>query len=228
MQEHHIAVRRSARYYTIGPNDAAARELWFVLHGYGQLAEQFIRAFEALDDGTRLFVAPEALNRFYTIGVEHVPANERPVGATWMTREDREREIDDYVAYLDAVAAEVIEPFRARGASPRITLLGFSQGTATAGRWVDRGAIRPAQLLLWGGFLAPEIDLSTPDQPVRRTGFYLAIGSTDKLVSPERLAEEESRLRAAGAEYRVIHYVGGHGISRDKLLEVTRALSGAA
>ena len=228
MQEHHIAVRRSARYYTIGPNDSSARELWFVLHGYGQLAEQFIRVFETLDDGTRLFIAPEALNRFYTIGVESAPANERPVGATWMTREDRDHEIDDYVTYLDSVAAEVLAAFRARGKMPRVNVLGFSQGTATAGRWVARGTIRPEQLVLWGGFLAPEIDLSTPDQPVRRSKLRLAIGNTDKFVSPARLAEEERRIRAMGAEYRVIHYVGGHGISRDKLLEVTRELGDGA
>ena len=99
MREHSIKVRRSARYYTLGPDDErAVRDVWFVLHGYGQLAAQFIGIFEALNDGTRLIVAPEALNRFYVAGVETAPAAERGVGATWMTREDRLNEIDDYVA----------------------------------------------------------------------------------------------------------------------------------
>ena len=41
------------------------REVWFVLHGFGQLSPYFIRHFGVLADGTRLIVAPEALNRFY-------------------------------------------------------------------------------------------------------------------------------------------------------------------
>src|SRR5207302_5058394 len=86
MREHSIKVRRSARYYTLGPDDErTVRDVWFVLHGYGQLAAQFIGIFEAVNDGTRLIVAPEALNRFYVAGVETAPAAERGVGATWMT-----------------------------------------------------------------------------------------------------------------------------------------------
>ena len=72
--EHHITVERSARYVTLGPRDGTAREIWFALHGYGQLAGDFIRLFGALDDGTRAIVAPEALNRFYLVGVDVAPA----------------------------------------------------------------------------------------------------------------------------------------------------------
>jgi len=75
VQEHRITVSRSARYFTLGRPD---REVWFVLHGYGQLAARFLRHFEPLDDGTRLMVAPEALSRFY-LGEARA---ERGVGAS--------------------------------------------------------------------------------------------------------------------------------------------------
>src|SRR5439155_5746399 len=110
-REPRIDVRRTARYYALGPDDHSACELWFVLHGYGQLAAQFVRLFETLDDGTRRIVAPEALNRFYLIGAETAPAADRPVGATWMTREDRDHEIEDYLGYLDDVAKAVRQPY---------------------------------------------------------------------------------------------------------------------
>ncbi|NIP78275.1 MAG: phospholipase, partial [Gemmatimonadetes bacterium] len=90
------------------------REVWFVLHGYGQLAERFVRRFDALPgvrDGMRAVVAPEALSRFYVeeeVTGPHGP--ESRVGATWMTRADREHEIRDYVEYLDRVAAAVLDP----------------------------------------------------------------------------------------------------------------------
>ncbi len=123
--EHHITVARTARYFTIG--DPAATEIWFVCHGYGQLAARFLKRFEPITEGARLVVAPEGLSRFYVGSGER---RDQPVGATWMTREDRLHEIADYVKYLDAVYADVVGDGPAPG---RVRALGFSQGAATAG-----------------------------------------------------------------------------------------------
>lgn len=227
IQERHLSVRRTARYYTLGRSDSA-NEVWFVLHGYGQLAGEFIKLFERLDDGSRLIVAPEALNRFYLVGPEAMPAAERPVGATWMTREDRDHEIDDYVAYLDSVATDVLEPLRALAAVPRIVVFAFSQGTATGARWIARGTMRPRHMVMWGGFLPPEIDDAAKAPALQRISLRLVIGSRDGFVSPERLADEERRLTNAKLSYRVIRYSGGHGIARDTLREVARDLASEA
>src|SRR5881296_4496989 len=137
MEEHHITTSRTARYYTLGQLGPSTREIWFVCHGYGQLAGRFVRHFEPLAGKTRFMVAPEALSRFYLEDTA-VPASQRKVGATWMTREDRLREIDDYVRYLDALHAEVFA--RVERGAVTLHLLGFSQGTATACRWAARGA----------------------------------------------------------------------------------------
>ena len=48
MQQHHITVNRTARYFTLGEVNDDLREIWFVLHGYGHLAERFIREFRPL------------------------------------------------------------------------------------------------------------------------------------------------------------------------------------
>ena len=58
-----LDVRRSARYYEMG--DRSSAENWIVLHGYGQLAANFIQRFEPVASGRRI-IAPEALSRFYT------------------------------------------------------------------------------------------------------------------------------------------------------------------
>src|SRR4051812_20505745 len=104
---HHIRVERTARYFTIGATDSAPKSIWFILHGYAQLAGVFIRFFGDLADDETLIVAPEALNRFYLLNPDQAAAKDRPVGATWMTREDRESEINDYVEYLDALYDEI-------------------------------------------------------------------------------------------------------------------------
>ena len=226
MQEHHIAVGRTARYVLLGPTAkaAAVQEVWFVLHGYGQLAATFACQFEILDDGTRLIIAPEALNRFYMTGVASAPASERPVGATWMTREDRQHEIADYIAYLDALWRSVTTNLPAQQPL-RLTVLGFSQGTATAARWASLGAARPAHLVLWGGLLPPELDIADPNHPLRDMDLRFVIGSRDGFVTDARLAEEESRMQAAGLPYEVVRYDGGHGIKRDPLLEIAHGIA---
>ena len=101
MRQHHLTISRNVRYATLGEVGDELRQVWFVCHGYGQLAHRFLRSFSALDDGSRLVVAPEGLSRYY---VDHA---ERKVGASWMTTEDRLTDIADYVAYLDG-----LEPFR--------------------------------------------------------------------------------------------------------------------
>src|SRR3989442_15736955 len=116
MQEHQFSTSRSARYFTLGSPQHAG-DLWFVCHGYGQLAARFLERFHPLEAERRCIVAPEGLSRFY---LTESPT-ERRVGASWMTREDRLHEIDDYVRYLDGVYAK----FAPRKA--RVTALGFSQ-----------------------------------------------------------------------------------------------------
>jgi predicted esterase len=225
-RQHHITVERSARYETLGPRDGTAPEIWFVLHGYGQLAAEFIRFFAGIDDGTRLIVAPEALNRFYLVGVEAAPAAERPVGATWMTKEDRLGEINDYVSYLDAVATRELHAYRGGATRPRVVVLGFSQGAATAARWIVNGDIRPAHAILWGGFLPPDVDPAAA--PLRALSLQIVLGSRDRFLSEERLLEEERRLREHGLPYRLVRYTGGHGIAGATLGEVARSLAAGA
>ncbi|MBU1820027.1 MAG: phospholipase, partial [Bacteroidetes bacterium] len=108
--------------------------------------EYFIRKFDVLDDGSTLIVAPEALSRFYLNG------DFNRVGASWMTREARESEIDDYVAYLESVSKSIFQDYSPEDV--QITVLGFSQGTATACRWLNRGQIRCDRLIFWGGYFA--------------------------------------------------------------------------
>lgn len=212
MDEHHISVPRSARYYTIGGDPRTAPELWFVLHGYGQLAGRFLRHFVPLAGPQRAVVAPEGLSRFYLEG----DARDK-VGASWMTREDRLTEIDDYVHYLDVVFAEVT---RERRTSGGITVLGFSQGTATAARWLVGGQSRADRLILWGGEVPPDLDLDQARQQWTHTTVLFVVGSEDRFITPKVLARDEQRLTQAGIAYRVERFAGGHEIQEEVLSRV--------
>lgn len=217
-----IAVKRSARLALLGPDSPAARELWYVLHGYGQLAAPFLEDFRAIADGTRLIVAPEALSRFYEGDVQSRLHKEANVGASWMTREDRESEMADYIAYLDTVHDSMLAPFRAAGQLPTVTVLGFSQGGATAARWVARGRVNAARLVVWGSQFPPELDLADPSAQLRRAETVLVIGSADVFATPKIIEKETARLNAARFPFRFVSFAGGHRMDDDTL----RALAG--
>jgi predicted esterase len=222
---HSIVVPRTARYYTLGPTHGFPREIWFVCHGYGQLAGRFIQEFAPLDDGTRLIVAPEALSRYYLdpIPVRRLQSSPR-VGASWMTREDRESEIADYVAYLERLAEEVRHPLS--GAAPRIVVLGFSQGTATVSRWVAASELRVDQLVLWGGTIPPELDLAAWSMRLHGAAITLAAGDRDELATPEALAAEAERLSASGVAFTLHRFHGGHALPPDALLQLAARFAG--
>ena len=215
--EHHIEVPRTARYLTLGPAEAA--DLWVVLHGYGQLASRFLRRFEPLDDGSRRIVAPEALSRFYVRSEGGRHGAESTVGATWMTREDRETEIRDYVRYLDILAEQEMAPGRAK-----VTILGFSQGVATACRWATLGSVRPDRLVLWGDFLPPDLDMAAAERRWRDVDVVLVRGAADRTLGSERLASQEAeRMARAGLSARTVGYEGGHDIEPHTLQRLASA-----
>jgi predicted esterase len=212
MREHHITVSRTARYYTLG--DAQAVEVWFVCHGYAQLARYFIRQFEPIADGSRLIVAPEALNRYYFETAPGVHARAARVAATWMTREDREHEIEDYIAYLDALYDATLGDAVGR----TIVALGFSQGAATVSRWAARGRARIDRVVLWGSGLAPE--LSPGPELLRGATLCIAIGDADEHIDESVVTAVDRRLRAAGVDYRLHRYAGGHRIEAAALADI--------
>src|SRR5918992_1995500 len=196
LEEGHIEVTRTARYYTLGANVNSPGEIWFACHGYGQLAADFARHFEPLDDGTRLIVVPEALSRFYFGDPRRgTHGSDAMVGATWMTREDREREIEDHVRYLDALYTTMRkERGRARA---RVTVLGFSQGVATVCRWLARGTARTDRLVLWGGRIPTDIFPLPEASSLRGAHLTLVVGTSDEYVTPLVAAEQEALLRDA-------------------------------
>jgi predicted esterase len=203
-----IEVSRTARYYLMGGGANRVEELWFVLHGFGQLAREFVQFFGDVADGHRLVVAPEALNRYYTVGSTAVPAAERAVGATWMTREDRQNEIKDYIGYLDLLHARIA----AKHAGARTVVVGFSQGGATASRWAMLGRARIDRLILWGATVPPDAVLEA--KSFRGAALSLVVGSGDQYITPGVLAAERSRLAAAGIKPGIVEYEGGHSIKR--------------
>ena len=208
MESVEISVPRTARYFALGDPSAERGELWFVLHGYAQLADDFLEEFEPLARPGRVFVAPEGLSRFYTRGTSG------RVGASWMTRVGREGEIADTLRLLDAVYGQVfgsLDPDRWRTG-----VLGFSQGTAAACRWAALGHARLDRLVLWAGGVPPDLELGR----LADVDATVVVGDRDPYIDEGRIQAEIDRLTAARLPHRLVRFEGAHELDADVLARV--------
>jgi predicted esterase len=218
----HLRVSRTARIAMIGSaEDAAPREVWIACHGYAQLAARFLRRFAAIASPDRVIVAPEALNRFYVDDHTIVHGPDSRVGATWMTREDRLHDIADYIAYLDAVHDHVIA--EAGAPAPRVTALGFSQGTATVCRWAAATSRRIDALVCWAGLLPPELEPAPA--LFGRASLHFVFGDADPAVTPAARTRALQRLDDAGLHHAMHTFAGGHEIDEVTLVRVAAGLA---
>ena len=197
-------------------------EVWFVCHGHGQLAARFLSRFLPLEREDRLFIAPEALSRYYLSPPNagpHAPGT--PVGASWMTAEDRESEISDYVEYLDLLHDQIFSSVART--KVRVWALGFSQGAATVARWIMRGKVEPDRVVLCSGMLPAELDRESAQRLVLRAPLTLTFGDADEFASVERITSEETKLNQSGIPYDIIRFKGGHTITPELLTQLTES-----
>jgi predicted esterase len=218
MQWHELEFSYTARYYKSGAMSVHTRQIWFVLHGYGQLAQYFIRKFRPLEEHQICIIAAEGLSRFYLEDVtSRVQSGNNRVGATWMTRENRAMDIRNYLHYLNTLYDREIP----KGNTIPVTILGFSQGAATATRWVIDGKIQFDRLLLWAGIFPPDIDFDTGKAIFAGKETALIYGTADPFLQDSRFAEMKLLSEKLGIQPSIVTFEGGHDIDPDTLLKFT-------
>jgi len=211
-QAHFITTPKTARVFTYGTLTKKTKLIWIVAHGYGFLAEYFIKKFEELNPEEHYVIVPEALNRFY---VKELSGR---VGASWMTTEDRENEIKDYILYLENVHETLISQTDAK-----IIGLGFSQGAATMARWAMQTSKRLNQLVFWGGSIPN--DCLNDISKLNSFHPYLLVGDEDQFINEEKRVEVMKSLDNVGLTFSHIFYKGGHAILTEPLLQLSSELT---
>lgn len=206
MKANYYTAPRQFRYFQHGKSEASVQ--WVALHGYRQLANRFVRKFESLNPDQHTVYAPEGPSRFYLDG------HTGRVGASWMTKEDREHDIENYVQQLDAFYSATI----AKATPEKKILLGFSQGAATAVRWWCKGKATFDELVIWAGTIPKDMDMSTLDvklnQPVR-----VFIGDDDPFNKENHITSALKVLEDSGVPYELKTFAGGHDIDPNVLIE---------
>jgi len=209
MNQHTLKVETTAHYYSLGELNEYTNEIWIVCHGYGQLASFFIRKFEDLESPNRYIVAPEGFNKFYLKGFSG------RVGASWMTKERREDEIEDHCNFLEQLTDSIRKK---ANTNCKVRILGFSQGTATVSRWLLRTKHVIDTLILWGGKIANDFDFDLYNTKHSSTKNFIVFGNEDEFYTIEGVKEYRKEISSLKAEW--ISYNGGHTIHPETLIKV--------
>ncbi|HEY3251404.1 MAG TPA: dienelactone hydrolase family protein [Ignavibacteria bacterium] len=205
--EYHISVSRTARYFTLGELNQNTKDIWIVIHGHRHLAGKFIMLFKELAEEGSFIIAPEGLMRLYIKG------ENGDVGASWMTKEDRESDIKDYVNYLDKLYSEIIELAR-RNFSLKVNALGFSQGVATLSRWLALGKSKIDKAVFWTGTLAHDVDFSKAEN-LKSTDITLVFADNDPYFKNDFYQTQEKLFKDAGISFQTKIFSGGHEVNAE-------------
>lgn len=210
MIENFIKTEKTGRFYLSRDPDERTKNLFLLIHGYGQLASDFIKEFKIWDNDENLLIAPEGLSKFYAKGEP---------GASWMTKEDRENEISDYLNFLDGVMALANDklPFPPE----RINFLGFSQGVHTAVRFAIHTYLKIDNLILCSSDFPKDADFVKLKMKVDGgMKMYYVYGTKDKAIRLENFEKSEELLREKEINFEIKVFDGEHKINEDILIRI--------
>jgi predicted esterase len=199
-----IAIQKQFRYESI-QGEGTCNHIIYVLHGYGQLVTYFIRKFQALNLENTVIVAPEGTHRFYLNG------KSGRVGASWMTKEWREQDIRENIHALNSLHQQLVDNY----GPTRITIVGFSQGGATAARWIAAGQIQPDHFISWASVFPPDL---ANDVHFEKMNLHFVVGDSDPYFDQESLPSSLVKYTQLGFE--TVIFKGGHDLELNTLQQL--------
>ncbi|MGB1017517.1 MAG: alpha/beta hydrolase [Chitinophagales bacterium] len=173
MQKHEIEITKTARYFTLGELNENTNTIWFVLHGYAQTAEDFLESLKPLQQENTFIIAPEGLSRFYWRDFSNNPV------ASWMTKTDREVDIDDNMKYLSKLYKSLFS--KVNLSNIKVNYLGFSQGAATLSRWLFQENLKVNNVFFYAGNIATDLNYASSKQYIN-ANLYFIYGDNDFFI----------------------------------------------
>jgi predicted esterase len=96
-------------------------------------------------------------------------------------------------------------------------VLGFSQGVATASRWLAHSnRVVADRLVCWGGAIPEDVSL-VKGRFLAGTVVRLVAGARDEFVDLPRLEREVARLESADVPVESLSFEGGHRLDNATL-----------
>ena len=211
-----ISISKTGKYSQIGKCSKKINNVWIVLHGYGMLSEYFVKKFECIINETTLVIAPEATNRFY------LGNNYNRVGASWMTKLDREQEISDNILFLDKLFSIIKKDIGHDNF--KLNTLGFSQGGPALVRWLMSNKLNTNSLILWGSDIPKDSLVIENKSRWNSMNLKIVIGKNDEYINEEKKQEFVGVIKSYGLKYDLIEYEGSHKIIDEELKKIANSL----
>ena len=211
-----ISISKTGKYSQIGKSSKKINNVWIVLHGYGMLSEYFVKKFECIIDETTLVIAPEATNRFY------LGNNYNRVGASWITKLDREQEISDNILFLDKLFSIIKKEIGHDNF--KLNTLGFSQGGPALVRWLMSNKLNTNSLILWGSDIPKDSLVIENKSRWNSMNLKIVIGKNDEYINEEKKQEFVGVVKSYGLKYDLIEYEGSHKIIEEELKKIANSL----
>ncbi len=204
MNEKQVSYQTVNSYSTLNELTDKTENVWVVFHGIGYLSRYFLKYFRHLNQEKNYIIAPQAPSKYYLNGkYEHV-------GASWATRENTEREVQNVLAYLD----EIYEKEDLKIAK-KLILFGYSQGVSIVTRWIARRKIQCSKLILNSGRLPKELKPKN-FAFLESTEISFVYGTEDPFINKEFLESEEMRIRQLFPKnLTFVPFDGGHEVNKE-------------
>ncbi|QYA25980.1 esterase [Gramella sp. MT6] len=202
IKENSVSYTSTNTYQTLNELTENTKTVWLVFHGIGYLSKYFLKYFKHLDKQENYIIIPQAPSKYYLNG------EYRHIGASWLTRENTELEIENVLNYLDAV-------YKAEGISKieNLNIMGYSQGVSVATRFIARRNIRCKNLIMHSGKVPQE--LTADDfKFLDRTNFSFIYGTQDEYLKSGIVKVEEARLKDLFPKnLEILTFEGGHEVN---------------
>ncbi|MEO9892918.1 esterase [Aurantibacter sp.] len=193
-------------YTTLNNIGSKTKNVWIVFHGIGYLSRYFINYFNTLNSNENYIIAPQAPSKYY------LKNQYKHVGASWLTREGTDIEIENVLNSIDSVIQNENIP-----KNLNLIIFGFSQGVSIATRWVAKRKIKCSQLICYAGALPNELKATDFDfLEENGTVVTTIVGDKDEYLSADKLQSENKRIKTLFKDStKAIIFDGRHEMKRE-------------
>jgi len=212
--EKEISYQITNTYTTLNELTEKTKNVWFVCHGIGFLSRYFIHYFNELNADENYIIAPQAASKYY------VKNEYKHVGASWLTKENTQKEIENVMNNLNAIYEAEKIPIRVN-----FFVLGFSQGVSVAMRWVSRYKIPCEKLIIYAGSIPTELTAENFSfMNLDQTKVINVVGTQDAYLTETRMQQELDKMELLfGKQYQFLTFEGTHEMSKEVLETLTKS-----
>lgn len=204
--EKKVTYRTTNTYETLNTLTNKTKNVWIVFHGIGYLSRYFLKYFKELNPDENYIIAPQAPSKYYLNGAYvHV-------GASWLTKENTNLELENLNQYLEAVyEAEKIPK------DLKLIIFGFSQGVSIVTRWVVYKKLACSELILYAGGIPNELNASDfTFLEVNNTKVTVIVGNQDEYLNEERMKTETEKIKMLfNNKAEMIVFDGKHEVKKE-------------